>query len=519
MQLLLFSISILLMILLPVGLAVALRRRQHVPWWLFTVGIATFVASQLVHLPLNYGLERLGVLPTLPTGGSTLVVAAITLGLTAGLSEELARAAGYWLVSRARRIEDGVMMGLGHGGIEAMLFGGVLTAATVTALWPLRQADLDSLGLEPAQLAALQQQLSYLAGSPAIAFAPLLERALAIVLHVVLSLIVLQAFRRRQPLYLVAAILYHAAANASLIYAAQQLDNAWLLEGLVLLMVVPGFLWAWRFRGELPSEIAMPRQAIPAELSLLATAMSKELREQWRTKRWLVVTAVFAVFGMTSPLIAYFTPQLLQTIEGAELFADLIPTPTAVDAVDQYVKNLVQFGFLLAILLSMGAVAGEKEKGTAAMILSKPLPRWAFIVSKFAAQALVYLSAFTLAGVGAYLYTLILFEAIPPGGFLLANFLLWLWLLTFVAVTLLGSSLARSIGAAAGIAALASVLLLLAGALPRVGSLAPAGLINWADTLALGATQAANGGALAMSLVIILVSLITAVALFEVQEI
>ena len=89
--------------------------------------------------------------------------------------------------------------------------------------------------------------------------------------------------------------------------------------------------------------------------------------QQWRTKRLLVVVAVFVLFGLMSPLIAKFTPELLRTIEGAEQFADLIPEPTSTDAITQYIKNLTQFGFILAVLLGMGAIAGEKEKGTAAM--------------------------------------------------------------------------------------------------------------------------------------------------------
>ena len=34
------------------------------------------------------------------------------------------------------------------------------------------------------------------------------------------------------------------------------------------------------------------------------------------------------------------------------------------DAVTQYIKNIGQFGVILALLLTMGAVAQEKDKGT-----------------------------------------------------------------------------------------------------------------------------------------------------------
>ena len=52
-------------------------------------------------------------------------------------------------------------------------------------------------------------------------------------------------------------------------------------------------------------------------------------------------------------------------------FQIVLPTPTAADAVDQLVKNLSQFGILVAVLLAMGSVATEKERGTAALILDE----------------------------------------------------------------------------------------------------------------------------------------------------
>ena len=146
---------------------------------------------------------------------------------------------------------------------------------------------------------------------------------------------------------------------------------------------------------------------MPLEWGLFGQALRKELLQLWRTKMVLVILGVFALFGIASPLLAYFMPQIFANIQGAELFKDLIPTPGVKDAIDQYVKNISQFGFLIAILVGMGKVAGEKERGMTEMILSKPLPRWAFILSKFTAQALVYTAAFLVAAnVRLWLYRL-----------------------------------------------------------------------------------------------------------------
>ena len=42
----------------------------------------------------------------------------------------------------------------------------------------------------------------------------------------------------------------------------------------------------------------------------------KEMTEQWRTYRLLIVVAVMTVFGLASPLLAKLTPELLKSIPG-----------------------------------------------------------------------------------------------------------------------------------------------------------------------------------------------------------
>ena len=517
MTLYIFSIS--LMIILPLATAVWFRRRFVVPWWLFLVGAATFAGSQLYHLPLNNWLTNLGVIGPVVRDDTHFLRTAVILGLSAGLCETAARAIGYWLLFRkgaAQRSEDALMIGLGHGGIEAMGLIATLTAAGISALWAMRGTDLSTLNLPAEQLTYLNGQLQALSHITWQPFAALLERVMAVTLHVILSLLVWQAFRRRNALFALAALLYHSLFDFTAVYLAQTLPNVGWLYVVFALLLLPGVVWLWRMwprDGERPST-----QPISTELRLFGTALRKELMQQWRTRRVLVVLAVFVIFGLGSPLLAKFTPQMLTMVKGAEQFASLIPVPTTADAMTQYIKNLTQFGFIIAVLLGMGAVAGEKDKGQAALILSKPLPRWAFLFSKFTAQALIYAAAFLVSALGAYYYTYILFEPFQFGAFMAGNGLLLLWLLTFTAVTLLASTLSRSIGAAAGVALLGAVILLLAGSIPPLAPFAPASLVAWASQLGLDTAVSPQGGSIVANTVLIIMLLISSIAAFETQE-
>ena len=512
--------SIVLMIVLPLAAAIGFRRRYGAPLWLFCVGMATFGAAQLYHLPLNDWLGELGLIGPLEPDAPNLLRTAVVVGFSAAICETLARVVAFALLFRRRLAErwaDGVMVGLGHGGFEALGFVAVLFAMQVTSLWALRGVDLATLGIPEAQMALVARQVAAFDQGLWPAFAPLVERALALLIHVVLSLLVWRALQRRNGLTVLLAVLYHALFDATAVYLGQFVTSIALIYAALGLLLLPGAVWLWRTP---PAPPPAPLMApLRAEWALFGAALRKELMQQWRTRRVLVVVAVFLIFGLGSPLIANFTPQIISSIEGAEQFAHLIPPPTRADALYQYIRNLTQFGLIMAVLLGMGAVAGEKERGTAPLILSKPLPRWAFVLSKFVAQALVYLLGFGLALLGAAYYTSLLFTPLAFGPFVLGNLLLLVWLLTYAAITLLASTLTRSTGAAAGGALLGAVLLLLAGAFPRLGQLAPGALVAWAGQLGLETAVTANGGALVASVALIVVCLVTAVAVFEVQEV
>jgi ABC-2 type transport system permease protein len=384
--------------------------------------------------------------------------------------------------------------------------------------------------------------LETLTGIPLLGALPLLERIIAISAHLIFSLMVWKAISGRGSLhwlYLPLAILYHAAVDFAAVYGMHYLaDKPLLIEIIFLGIMIPGYLWAFlQIRGYAKADGApsrVPNSSIRSELAIFAAAVMKEIRQQWKTRRALVLGAVFLFFGMGSPLLSKLTPELLRSIQGGDLIAKLMPQPGAADAMNQYIKNLYQFGFLLAILLGMGAVVGEKETRVAPMILSKPMPRWAFIAGKFAAQGLMYLGAFILAGIGAYYYTWILFRPLEPGNFILMNALLLMWTLPFVALSLLGSVLGKTTAGAGGIAVGLCIGLTLAGSIPQYGVLLPGGLLGWATQAgqaAAGIQPAAvnlasasiaqmpvNGGALASAVVVIVLSLVLSIGFFEQQE-
>jgi ABC-2 type transport system permease protein len=251
---------------------------------------------------------------------------------------------------------------------------------------------------------------------------------------------------------------------------------------------------------------------------ILWVVLRKEMMEQWRSYRLLIVTVVLLLFGLASPLIAKYGPEILRLAlpEGDEIL-QLMPPPAVSDAVAQYLKNISQFGVLLAVLMAMGAVALEKDKGTAGLMLVKPIPRSVFLLAKFLALGLTFTVGLTLAGVAAYYYTLLLFEPLHLSAWLALNGLLLVFILVYVALTLLCSTLTESQVVSGGLAFGVIVVLSGLGAVPRLGERLPGQLNTWAGSLFTPSAEPA-WTALGVSIGLIVAALIVAWQVLEHQE-
>jgi ABC-2 type transport system permease protein len=217
---------------------------------------------------------------------------------------------------------------------------------------------------------------------------------------------------------------------------------------------------------------------------MFATLLRKEMREQRRTFRLWILIGVLVVSGMMSPLLAKYTPLLLSAIPGVPpQLAAIIPPPTILDSFTQYIKNITQFGIIVVIVLTMGVMAQEVERGTAAMLLTKPVSRSAVILAKWAAGGIAVIAAVALAALGCAFYTLVLFEPFSLANFLILNGLIVVYLVFYLSLGLLASSLARTQAIAAAIAFGGLILVLIIDAFPVIGDKLPGQLMSWAGSL------------------------------------
>ena len=217
--------------------------------------------------------------------------------------------------------------------------------------------------------------------------------------------------------------------------------------------------------------------------------LEKEMVEAWRTYRLGVVAALFLVLGVTAPVLTRFLPDIIKAFAPAGINVD-IPDLGISDVLDQLLKNLIQFGALAAILVTMGSVAAEKERGTAAFVLAKPVTRTAFLGAKIVSIGMIFAVATALAVAGAWVYTGLLYFSPPVLPWIKLGVVIWLSTMVYVSITFLGSVLMRSSLGAAGVGFAGLIALSLASVVPILSTWLPAGLVAVAKSVALEESSA-----------------------------
>jgi len=232
-----------LMIAMPIGLAIYLTRRFRLGWRLFWIGMATFILSQVGHIPFNLFASQVlnrTALVDWPQSAQTLFNA-IFLGLSAGAFEEVARylVLRFW-AKDARSWRSGILFGVGHGGVEAIILGALVLISYVSML-VVRGMDLTQLVPAEQMDLARQQVEAYWSAPWYFTLFGALERLLTIPCHIAMAVMVMQAFTRRNITWLFAAIGYHALLDFSAVLGIQYLGPYWteaMIAGFALISVI-----------------------------------------------------------------------------------------------------------------------------------------------------------------------------------------------------------------------------------------------------------------------------------------
>jgi ABC-2 type transport system permease protein len=199
----------------------------------------------------------------------------------------------------------------------------------------------------------------------------------------------------------------------------------------------------------------------------------KEINEIIKTNKIYILPAVFLFFGLLSPISAKYTPQLMQEmLKSYGMASQKFPEASFLDSYAQLFKNIAQLCFII-ILVFAGAIVGEKVKGTAILVLTKPVSRAKFILSKFAAAICLYTFAFILASIACIYYTYLLFPIFYNDKLLLSLFTLWIYGAFLISMTIFVSTIGKSFTISAVLGIAGFILISASTIIPYVSKFSP----------------------------------------------
>jgi ABC-2 type transport system permease protein len=203
----------------------------------------------------------------------------------------------------------------------------------------------------------------------------------------------------------------------------------------------------------------------------LGNLVSGELSNWFKTRKWLKHTLIWL---LTINLILFFTTL---GIDEAAAQGEVVEEIEIVMLYSIFGGMFVMFGVLISL---QTAVVGEKKSGTAAWVLSKPVSRSAFVISKLIGYSIgILVTAVLIPGIVAYaeIGALTPLGFLPPLQFLAGVAVLGLHAIFWLTFTLMMGTFFDSMGAVIGIPiALAFGQQYIVSLLPFLANIAPWGL-------------------------------------------
>ena len=230
--------SIILSIGVPVALMIVNKKRYQAKISSFFIGAGTFLLFAMV-------LEQIMHILVIKVGGlnpeSNRWLYYLYAALAAAVFEETGRiiAMRFWM-KKNLNFPNALMYGIGHGGIEAILIGG-LTGITNLISMVMINSGIMQQSLSTLQGDAYNQTvegLSALWTTPApMFFVSGIERVSAIILHIGLSLLIYKALKEKK--YSIAALAYgiHFLVDFFAVASASSIA-IWMLEVCVFVMAL-----------------------------------------------------------------------------------------------------------------------------------------------------------------------------------------------------------------------------------------------------------------------------------------
>ncbi|MFD0767406.1 YhfC family intramembrane metalloprotease [Bacillus sp. CGMCC 1.60114] len=232
-------VQIALSVLIPIIVLVYCRKKYRISFKIVGVGLVFFIGfSQILEKTLHvfvFGNPTTAELLKNP------FVYAIYGGLTAGIFEELARfIAFFYLLKKYQEYKDGLAYGIGHGGIESLLIGATVGLQSLMFALSINNGTFAKMIEKIPQLSAVQDALLH--NPPYFYLFGAVERLVAFIMQIALTMLVLYAVKYKKYIFIGLAVFLHAFIDFFAALYQRGLIHLFVIEGLMVLFGIGAYI-------------------------------------------------------------------------------------------------------------------------------------------------------------------------------------------------------------------------------------------------------------------------------------
>ena len=219
-------VSLIISVVLPIALLIIWRTKTKAKISSFFFGAGPFVVFALI---LESILHNVLLMVMGQEAFSALPFKAVYGGLAAGVFEEFGRYIVMILfMKKYLTKKEGIMFGIGHGGIESILITGITCISNLVIAMMLNsgQGNLITRGYNSDMQMQLYNQISPLWNSaPSMFLWAGIERISAITFHICASYLVYRAVKDRKFVLCLLAVLLHAVMDGVMVVIQSTFDS------------------------------------------------------------------------------------------------------------------------------------------------------------------------------------------------------------------------------------------------------------------------------------------------------
>ena len=205
------------------------------------------------------------------------------------------------------------------------------------------------------------------------------------------------------------------------------------------------------------------------------TFLRKEILEQIRTKKIMILGLLFIFFGILNPLTAKMTPWLIEVLSESMESSGINITVVEITALDswvQYFKNMPML-LIVFILIQSNIFSKEYQNGTLTLVLTKGFERYKIVLSKMVVMLAIWTLGYLLCFGITYFYNAYFWDNLIASNLFFSSLSWWIFSVFVIILCILFSVNFKNNGTALTLTGGTIFLLYLVSLLPKINKYLP----------------------------------------------